>query len=186
MARMEAMMNDYVKDVKVIAELMEGADHVDVKIIEGEVSLREFLAGLFSYMPGWLRFLYGVRWGFVRLLGMKQEGLPQAVQVRPEDISFVPGEKASFFAVTVAEEERFWVSDATEAHLVAYLGVVVERLPAGTNRFHFITIVHYRNWAGPIYFNVIRPFHHLVVRQMMKAAVDYTNHTDTSGLMSPA
>ncbi|MGE6761631.1 DUF2867 domain-containing protein [Corallococcus interemptor] len=27
---------------------------------------------------------------------------------------------------------------------------------------------HYRNWAGPVYFNVIRPFHHLVVARMAR------------------
>lgn len=166
-------MNDYVKEVGAVVELMAGADHVDVKTIEGQVSLREFLAGLFSYMPGWMRFLYGVRWGFVRLLGMKQAGLPQAVQVRPEDVSFVPGEGAAFFKVMAAEEGRFWMAGAVEAHLGAYLGVVKELLPAGQNRYHVITIVHYKNWAGPVYFTVIRPFHHLVVGQMMKAASVY-------------
>ncbi|WP_422698682.1 DUF2867 domain-containing protein [Desulfosarcina cetonica] len=29
--------------------------------------------------------------------------------------------------------------------------------------------MRYRNWTGPVYFNLIRPFHHLVVREMMKA-----------------
>jgi hypothetical protein len=35
-------------------------------------------------------------------------------------------------------------------------------------RFHVVTIVHYNNLAGPVYFNVIRPFHHLVVKQMAR------------------
>jgi len=30
--------------------------------------------------------------------------------------------------------------------------------------------VHYRSWAGPVYFNTIRPFHHIVVGSMMKHA----------------
>ncbi|XXF76233.1 DUF2867 domain-containing protein [Myxococcaceae bacterium GXIMD 01537] len=37
-------------------------------------------------------------------------------------------------------------------------------------RFHVATIVRYRRWAGPVYFNVIRPFHHLVVRGMLRHA----------------
>ncbi|KAA3658281.1 MAG: DUF2867 domain-containing protein [Chloroflexi bacterium] len=39
--------------------------------------MRLFIAGMMSYHPGWLIFLYAVRWGFVRLLGMKQEGVPE-------------------------------------------------------------------------------------------------------------
>ncbi|MCP5103876.1 MAG: DUF2867 domain-containing protein, partial [bacterium] len=36
---------------------------------------------------------------------------------------------------------------------------------------HVVTIVHYKHWTGPVYFNLIRPFHHLVIRRMMKAAL---------------
>jgi len=28
--------------------------------------------------------------------------------------------------------------------------------------------VHYKNWAGPAYFNLIRPFHHLRVWRMTR------------------
>jgi len=44
-------------------------------------------------------------------------------------------------------------------------------LADGRKRFHIGTAVHYHNWAGPVYFNVIRPFHHIVVSQMMKAGI---------------
>lgn len=152
-----------------LPELMETANHVDIKTIRGNVSLREFIAGMMSYSPGWLKFLYGVRWFFVRLLGMKQEGVPQQLTMRPEDVSFVTGEPAAFFSVKMAEEDKYWFAGITESHLTAYLGVVLES--GRPNRFYVLTIVHYNRWTGPVYFNVIRPFHHLVVGQMMKAGV---------------
>ena len=150
-----------------LQDLLETADHVDVKTIEGNISLREFVAGMLSYSPSWLTFLYRVRWFFVRLLGMKQEGVPDGLHLRAEDISFTPGDAATFFAVKMAEEEKYWFSGITESHLTAHLGVVVE--PGQPRRFHVVTIVHYHRWTGPVYFNVIRPFHHIVVGQMMKA-----------------
>ncbi len=153
-----------------LAGLLEDADHVDVKVIEGDVLLREFVAGMFSYYPGWIKNLYRVRWGFVRLLGMKQEGVPQDMRMRPEDVSMTPGEQVAFFTVDMAADGRYWVASVSESHLSAYLGVVVEQLAHG-RRFHVITIVHYHNWAGPVYFNVIRPFHHLVVRKMAQSGV---------------
>ena len=67
------------------------------------------------------------------------------------------------------------MASATDTHLTAYLGVVAEPIPPD-NRFHVITIVHYQRWTGPVYFNVIRPFHHLVVSKMVKAGV--TNDRD--------
>ncbi len=152
-----------------LSKLMETADHVDIKTIDGDVSLRQFIAGMLSYSPAWLKFLYGVRWFFVRLLGMKQEGVPGGLSMTAERVSFVPGDPATFFSVKMAEEEKYWFAGITESHLTAHLGVVVE---AGQpRRFYVVTIVHYHRWTGPIYFNVIRPFHHLVVWQMMKAGV---------------
>ncbi|GAA3132800.1 DUF2867 domain-containing protein [Planomonospora alba] len=142
----------------------EGADHVDVKTVEGEVTLREFLAGFVSYEPGWIRFLYRVRAGFVRLLGMRQEELPSARGTRPRDVPFTPGEKLGFFTVAAAEEDRYFVAGSTESHLTAWLAVVAE-----PGRFHVVTIVKYHRWTGPVYFNVIRPFHHLVVSGMARA-----------------
>ena len=161
--------DDLFTAVPNLPKLLETADHVDVKTITGDVALRQFIAGMLTYSPGWLKFLYGVRWFFVRLLGMKQEGVPGGLNMTPENVSFVTGAPAGFFTVQMAEEGRYWFAAASEAHLTAHLGVVMET--GQTNRFHVLTIVHYHRWTGPVYFNVIRPFHHIVVRQMMKAGV---------------
>lgn len=152
------------------APYLENADHVDVKTIESDRNLREFMAAMFGYMPTWMQFLYRVRAVFVRFLGMRQDGVPSAVTLAPEDISFTPGERAAFFTVEAAEEEAYYLASAKESHLDAYLGISVEPLSGNTRRYHMVTIVHYNKWTGPAYFNVIRPFHHLVVRQMLRAA----------------
>lgn len=163
--------DDLARRVPALAPLLAGADHVDVKEIDSEVGLRAFVAGMLSYEPRWLRSLYAIRWFFVRLLGMKQSGLAPSTELSADEVAMTPGEAASFFTVTLAEEERHWVAEATESHLTAYLGVVVEPRTRG-RRFHVLTIVRYHRWTGPVYFNVIRPFHHLVVRRMMRAAAD--------------
>lgn len=163
---------DVFADIPELQSLLTGADHIDVKIVTGMVSLREFLAGALSYNPRWLQFLYAVRWGFVRLLGMKQTGIPQDMRLRPADVAMIPGDRAAFFTVKAAAEDRYWIAGAAESHLTAYLGVVVESLDT-ENRFYVITVVHYNKWTGPVYFNVIRPFHHIVVRKMAQAGVAY-------------
>ncbi len=91
--------NDLFTAVPNLQKLLETANHVDVKSIEGDVSLRQFIAGMISYSPGWLKFLYGVRWFFVRLLGMKQEGVPRDLSMTAKNVSFVPGDPATFFSV---------------------------------------------------------------------------------------
>ncbi|MGB0385340.1 MAG: DUF2867 domain-containing protein [Ardenticatenaceae bacterium] len=161
----------FIQQVPEIASLMEGADHMDIKTVQGELGMREFIAGLLSYQPAWMTFLYHVRGWFVRLLGMRQHGVPQAPHMRPEDVPMKVGQPALFFTVVLAEEERYWFSEISESHLTAHLGVVVEPLTDGRKHFHVVTLVHYNSWAGPIYFNVIRPFHHIVVYSMAKGAL---------------
>ncbi len=160
------------QQVEAIRQSCYGADHIDVKVFEGDVELRQFLANMFSFTPWWLKFLYGVRWLFVRLLGMKQEGIPGGRQaVQPADINMKAGESATFFTVKAAEEDHYYLVGITESHLTAHLAVVCEPVAVNHNRFYVITIVHYHRWTGPVYFNVIRPFHHLVVQQMGQAGV---------------
>ncbi|MCP3058422.1 DUF6463 family protein [Myxococcus sp. K38C18041901] len=151
-------------------EFVDGADHVDVKTVESEVSLREFIAGLMSYQPAWMTALYRVRGGFVRLLGMRQLTVPRPTRLRAQDVPMRRGGAAAFFTVRHAEEERVWVAGAEDSHLDAVLAVTVEPGQELPRRFHVVTVVRYRNWAGPVYFNVIRPFHHLVVGAMARAA----------------
>jgi hypothetical protein len=166
-----AQVSDVITSVEVFKATLQNADHIDVKAIEGDVSLRQFIAGMLNYSPAWIRALYGIRWGFVRLLGMKQEGVPDSMGMRPEDVPMTAGQKAGFFTVDAAADSHYYLVSASESHLTAWLGVVMEPLTDGRSRFHVITIVHYNNAAGPVYFNVIRPFHHLVVARMMKAGI---------------
>ncbi|MBE3557705.1 MAG: DUF2867 domain-containing protein [Ktedonobacteraceae bacterium] len=167
---MESRGLTYIRRIAELAPLLEHADHIDVKTVVSSVDMRTFLAGMLGYRPGWLILLYVIRAGFVRLLGMRQERLPSAFPSRPEDIPMQAGKKASCFTVRMAKEEHYWIAAAEDRHLEALLGVVSEPLPdTSQRRFHVLTVVHYRNWAGPVYFNVIRPFHHLVVSSMAKA-----------------
>lgn len=163
----------FIQTYPPLQDLLANADHVDVKAVDvsrppTELALREFIAGLMSYNPGWIKGLYGIRAGFVRLLGMRQPKLSQPMGMQAADVPMQVGANAAFFTVTKAAEGQYWVAGARESHLTAYLGVVLEPQQTGS-RFHVITIVHYNRWTGPVYFNGIRPFHHLVVRSMMQA-----------------
>jgi len=165
-------MSSHIQNLEVAKPFLRDANHYDEKVIEGEQSLREFLAGFLSYYPGWIKALYGIRAGFVRLLGMKQDGMPGgAPRLKPSDINFEAGKPGTIFVVDAGQEEAYWIASATDKHLTAHLIVAVEPLADGRKRFHIGTVVHYHNWAGPVYFNVIRPFHHIVVSQMMKAGI---------------
>ena len=75
----------------------------------------------------------------------------------------------SFFTVRCAKEDVYWISETPDdKHLRAFFGVVKETSNNSMNRFHVITTVFYKHWTGPVYFNLIRPFHHLVVSRMAR------------------
>jgi hypothetical protein len=164
-------MTSYLNTLPELRSLLQNASHLDIKTVEGNIGLRQFLANMLAYQPGWVSFLYRVRAVFVRLLGMKQEGVPTAPRYSAETVPMTPGEKAAFFTVKTAREDQYFFAEVRDQHLDAMLGVVVEPLGGNRNRFHVVTVVHYNNWAGPVYFNVIRPFHHIVVGSMARAGV---------------
>ncbi|HYF62171.1 MAG TPA: DUF2867 domain-containing protein [Herpetosiphonaceae bacterium] len=163
----------FTADYAALKELRAGADHCDIKAVDVDrpadaACLREFIAGFLNYNPAWIKSLYLVRAGFVRLLGMRQEGIPQAPRLRADAVPFAPGARAAFFEVVRAEEGRHWFAAASESHLTAHVGVILEARGAAS-RLHVVTLVRYNRWTGPVYFNVIRPFHHLVVARMLRA-----------------
>jgi hypothetical protein len=166
-------MNTYIKKIKELIPLMEGADHYDIKSMQIQITLREFIAVMLSYSPWWIRLLIQIREVLVRILGLerhpKQEKSPHWL---PEEIPFTVNEPVDLFIVRFARENEYWVTETPEdKHLRAYIAVIMEPLKESTNRFHVLTIVKYKHWTGPVYFNLIRPFHHLVVRRMMKAVL---------------
>ncbi len=170
-----------VAEIPEIAPLLEGSNHIDVKTVEGKVSLRQFIASVLSFYPWWILLLYRARTVLVKILGLYKLEAPEALpNLRPEDVSFVVGEAVSFFTVRLAEEQHYWVGETPEdKHLSAYFAVVVEPMQDNRKRFHVATIVYYKHWTGPVYFNLIRPFHHLVVGRMMRAGVTDNNSNIT-------
>jgi hypothetical protein len=149
------------------------ANYIDVKKIEGDVPLQSFVAKMLSYSPWWLTWLYRIRSVVARILGLaEQPQLDMPIVLEGDDVPFVPGQSAAFFTVRAAEKDQYWVGETPEdKHLRAFFCVAAETLDDNRNRFHVVTIVHHKHWTGPVYFNMIRPFHHLVVYSMMRAGV---------------
>ena len=155
-----------------LVSIFTEANHVDIKTQISSNPMRSFIVGALTYHPWWLKALYGIRYYFVRLLGMTQEGMPNAFTLNEAEVSMTPGDWVTFFQVTKAKEDAYWVAEASDKHLTAYLAIVVDESQA-ERLYHLATVVKYHHWTGPVYFNVIRPFHHIVVRSMMRAAANY-------------
>jgi len=148
-----------------------GADHIDVKSAQGCVSLRECVSSMLSYKPGWYKALFSLRGRLAGLLGLRHDGLGDDAEITPQGLGFAPGDQALFFTVTAAREEAFWAAEVSDKHLRAWIAVFFDDPPGGARRYHAATCVVYESALGPVYFNLIRPFHHLVAAVMLKHAV---------------
>jgi len=159
---------DYLLKFAELDKYFNHADVIDVKVFEGETTLRKFIASMLSYYPWWIVQLYRIRKLLVNILGLVKHEEPEELpNLKPGEVSFTPGENVTFFMVRCTKENLYWVSETPDdKHLRAYFGVVIEPIGHSKNRFYVITTVFYKHWTGPVYFNLIRPFHHLVVSRM--------------------
>jgi hypothetical protein len=175
-------MGVFSTEIRELAAVLDGADHVDVKSVDSELGLRQFVDGALSSRPWWVTALFGVRVLFAWMLRLDKAGPPSSARrsLLPDQIQFVPGAPVSFFTVTAAQEDTFLLLEAADTHLTGYLAFVVDPavesvgevahgFPGKPRRLHVVTVVRYHRWTGPLYFTVIRPFHHLVVRNIARA-----------------
>ena len=161
---------NYIKDHFSRAQQLDTADHIDVKTVASKKNLLEFADAFISYEPGWLKFLYRIRGVMVVFLGLKQDEIPEPAHLPSLIEPPAPGAQISFWTVVDAQKDSHLVLEAKDKHLAARLIIAAEPLADGFICYHLATAVFYRNWAGPVYFNLIRPFHHLVVHSLARAA----------------
>ncbi|WP_190818380.1 DUF2867 domain-containing protein [Saccharopolyspora pogona] len=160
--------------VQAVEDLLEDADHVDTETVRTTTPLRVFIAAAPSRRSPWMRLLWRARKALAVALRLRDTKVPNGDRISPEEVSFTPGDKLAFFTVKGGEEDRYLILEASDNHLVGYLALVAE--PA-EERMSATTVVHYKNWRGRLYFTVIRPFHHMIVKRMLQAAT--TTKQDT-------
>ena len=154
-----------------IERFTKSAHHLDAVSAYASLSLRECISNALSWQPTWLKILFLARGGLARLMRLEHPSSRPSRPLRPEEISFHPGGRLAFFTVSAGKEDAFLVLTAEDTHLVGHLIIEVDPTDTGTERrFRVITAVHYRRWTGLLYFNIIRPFHHIIMHRMIAAA----------------
>ncbi len=158
-----------VENIVPVTKLLRDADHVDSKAFETHHNMEGFTERMVSYQPGWLKFLFKIRGVVASLLGLQHA---EYVDEREKELSvdFNPGGKVDFFNSIFYEPDKYWIGEASDKHLACYIGVIADSGRDGNKIMHSLTIVKYKHWTGPLYFNLIRPFHHLIVYYMGKYA----------------
>ncbi|HZX07827.1 DUF2867 domain-containing protein [Kribbella sp.] len=148
-------------------DLVPVMDEIDVKTAHGDVTLREFTAGALSHSPLWVKGLFAVRMAVAAVLRLETTGVPESRRLRPETVSFTPGEKNAFFTVMRGEEDHYLLLEVKDNHLNGYLAIITDNERPAT--FQVVTLVKFLRPAGRFYYNLIRPFHHQIILSMCRA-----------------
>ena len=150
-----------------IAGFYGGADLVDAYAIalpagtSGDVQVLARAA--LGRSPGWVRVLLRVRDAVMGRLGVKT-----TAQVRAgADASGV--KRIGFFPV-LGWRDRELLLGENDRHLDFRASVLLQAGADGGREIVLTTVVHCRNGLGRVYLAVIRPFHVLVVRAMLRGA----------------
>ena len=157
-------------DLPELADLLPTADVVDVKTATGTVTLREFVAGTLGSSPLWIKALFAVRIVVAKALRLDTAWMPPQPRLRPETVSFTPGDPAAFFEVVRGEEDHYLLLKVTDNHLIGYLAYITDNA-SPTREFKVVTLVHYLRPVGRFYYTAISPFHHLVIHSMIRSGL---------------
>lgn len=116
---------------------------------------------VFAHMPKWVIVLLNVRNQLVKLIGLKSD--------KPVDYNedFKVGGYMGFFKIMSLTDNEVMLG-ANEDHL--NFRALVKRQTSNSFNIQVTTLVEYNNAKGKMYMSIVKPFHRLVVRNMVKQA----------------
>ena len=142
----------YISDV-------DYSDAYKVRLKNLELSIEEIYNNVFSYVPSWIMRLMVFRNKIVSIFGLKTD------TVLNDKKSLKVGERFGIFKIYSIEENEIIAGD-DDKHLDFRVSVLKK-----DEELIVSTLVHYNNIFGKVYMTLIKPFHKLVIKVMIKNAV---------------
>ncbi len=116
---------------------------------------------IFNNPPDWVKALFAIRNALVGLVGLKHR-MPSDYHTRYEQGGYI-----GFFKIFLIEEGEL-VMGLDDKHL--NFRVSIFDSAQETYNIKVTTLVEYNNPLGKVYMSIIRPFHVMVVKSMVKKA----------------
>ncbi len=129
--------------------------------INKEDTLKEITNLIFNNPPSWVKFLFILRNRMVKIIGLKNSV--------PTDFkeTFEIGGYIGFFKIYAISNDEI-ILGADDSHL-NFRAVILKDNTSDYN-IKTITLVEYNNTKGKIYMSLIKPFHRIVVKSLVKKA----------------
>lgn len=132
-----------------------------------EITPDDLIIAFWTIKPKWLEYLFKVRNLMVRPFGLVND-----TDAREEKLirCIKEGEDSGFTSIA-GKSDNETILLLSDKHLDAYLSIYLEDMGGNKKKATITTLVRFHYWLGYAYFYAICPFHHVVVRGMMKAVV---------------
>lgn len=124
----------------------------------------DIIISFFTDMPGWVKILFKIRNFLVKFVGLKG-GNDSNIEKLKDCIR--TGGKYGFVSVPDKNDHET-VLLLKDKHLNAYLSVHIAEAATNKRIVSLVTVVYFNNRLGNIYFAVIKPFHKVIVKNMLK------------------
>lgn len=127
----------------------------------------DVMIAFWTTFPRWVDYLFKLRNLLVRPFNLHTDMNGHAQKVRdcvtngtPEGIMNIEN-----------KSENETIMSLTDSHLTCLLSVIIENEDEEKRSVSAVTVVNFHNFLGRCYFAVIRPFHYVVVKSMLKYIV---------------
>lgn len=148
------------------------ADYVDAFTCDvvgvKKLTADELQIELWTVMPGWVNSLMKLRNTLVRPFGL-QTGKTEKLAEEFRKV-ILNGGQVGLTSVTEKSDNET-VLLLSDSHLNAYMSVIVAQ-NGNSQTITVVTVVHYNNTLGRIYFFFVKPFHKVIVKAMLKGTLN--------------
>jgi len=124
-------------------------------------SLATITTKIFATAPAWVMALMKLRNALVKVFGLKTD-FPET-----KDQPFEVGGRVAFFKIYDIREDEILLGE-DDSHLNFRVSIFDSK--EEQNNIKVTTLVQYNNALGKIYFAIVKPFHMLIVKKMVKNA----------------
>jgi hypothetical protein len=159
---MKKVKEEKIKLRNDLIELLTTIDFIDTfSTTNHRDDIKDITNLIFNTSPKWLELLFKLRNNLVKIIGLKTD--------IPEDYNetFKVGGYVKFFKIYSISNNQV-ILGANDSHL--NFRAIVENDTSKDYNIKVITLVQFNNKKGEFYMNIIKPFHRLVVKKMVKNA----------------
>ncbi|NDV47033.1 DUF2867 domain-containing protein [Paludibacter sp. 221] len=140
--------------------------------LKEDISADDILVKFWTEMPWWINKLLDLRNRLVKIVGLKGK---EDGNIETLENAIRNGSDHPLMSIS-AKSENETVLAMKDKHLTAYLSLYIDKKDdnSSTNDIYTSTLVAFHKPLGYIYFYTIYPFHHLVVKKLLKHTLKKT------------